>query len=196
MLSEMLVLNCNQCNKEFSYKKKDFNRREFPYTCTYCIRHYVNRPNPNTKHLLTRYRHGGSLDGKKTKLFRLWTTIRERIYNKNSRAYKYYGGKGLTLDPRWESYLTFKNDVEVRGYKEGCSIIRKDKALGYSPDNIRVIEGKVTGSMYAYKGNHFTINQLLTFSSNGISREGLCKRLDKGMQVELALSKPLMRRSK
>lgn len=187
--------NCNFCLQVFSYKLKDHRRRKYKYCCTTCVRRYMNRINPATKHLLTTYKHGGSLNGKKTKVFRIWTTIKERIYNKNSRCYKYYGGKGLTLDPSWNDFKNFKSYIESLGYKEGCSIIRKDKSKGYWPDNIKIIEGKVTGSMYEYKGNHFTINQLLKFSSNNISREGLCKRLDKGMEVELALTKPLLRRN-
>lgn len=187
---------CNCCGKPFSYRKAYYNRREFPYTCTPCVRGYCNRPNPNEKHLMTRYKHGHSLEGKKTKVFRLYSTMHERCYNKNTKSYKYYGGKGLTVCPRWHDFTTFYNDIKKMGYEEGDTLLRKDKKGRYEPSNIVVHKGKVTGSLHYYCGEYLTLNQLFEKATNGISRIGLKKRLKVNPSAEKAIHTPLKRKPK
>jgi hypothetical protein len=189
--AELLIQNCNNCGKEFSYKKKDYYRREYPHTCTYCIQHYLNRPNPAEKHSCTRYKHGHTFSGKKTKIYRLWATIRERCNNPNSRVYKFYGAKGIKVCERWNDFKQFKVDVEIRGYKEGYSIIRIDKTKDYNPDNIRIFHGKGTAKVHFYKGMHLTLSILHRYATNGIKLRGLQKRLILGYTIEEALHLPL-----
>jgi hypothetical protein len=55
----------------------------------------------------------------------------EKEYNK----YKYYGGKGITVCGRWDSFDNFLEDM---GYKpDGLTLDRKDNSKGYYKDNCK-----------------------------------------------------------
>ena len=52
--------------------------------------------------------------------YNIWYKMLERCYGKGSRAYSSYGGKGVTVDPKWFSFEAFVKDVPiVDGYDEG-----------------------------------------------------------------------------
>jgi hypothetical protein len=57
-----------------------------------------------------------------------------RCYNKNVRAYKDYGGRGITVCHRWHKFENFLADMGRRP-GPGYSIERKKNELGYSKDN-------------------------------------------------------------
>ena len=45
-----------------------------------------------------------------TRLYSIWTDIKQRCYNKNSNPYKNYGGRGITMCKDWkEDFTSFKN---------------------------------------------------------------------------------------
>lgn len=76
-----------------------------------------------------RYRHGTPPE------HAIWSGIKTRCYNKNRKAYKDYGGRGITVCERWlHSFENFYADMGPRPGK-GWSVDRKDNAKGYSPDN-------------------------------------------------------------
>jgi hypothetical protein len=152
---------------------------------------YICRPNPNEKHKLTTYKHGHANNGKKTKIYRLWCSINERCNNSKCASYPFYGAKGVKVCDRWKDFTTFKKDVEVRGYKEGYSILRIRKDKDYEPKNIKISPSKGTAKLHSYKGNHLTLAQLLKLATNGIQLRGLQKRLITGKTVEYALHHPV-----
>ena len=47
------------------------------------------------------YKHGG----KGTKLYSVWQSMKQRIFNPNSKDYKYYGGRGITICLEWTDKL-------------------------------------------------------------------------------------------
>jgi hypothetical protein len=69
-------------------------------------------------------------------LYRAWTSLRERCNNPRCRAYKKYGGRGITVCPRWENFELFAVDVGSRPGPE-YSIDRIDNDQGYFPENVR-----------------------------------------------------------
>ena len=72
---------------------------------------------------------------KNRKLNDCWTNMKQRCGNPNNIDYKLYGGRGITYDPRWESFQAFKNDM---GYiPEGKTLDRVDNNKGYSKENCR-----------------------------------------------------------
>lgn len=82
------------------------------------------------------YRHGLT----NHKLYKMWGDIKTRCYNQKSRAYKYYGGKGITMCDEWKNdFVKFYEWALDNGYEEGLSIERRDNSKNYCPDNCTFI---------------------------------------------------------
>ena len=75
------------------------------------------------------YKDGRTRDNR----YRLWQNMRSRCYNPNFPAYKYYGGRGITICDRWLDFAAFCADMGPR--PEGLTIERMDNSQGYTPDN-------------------------------------------------------------
>lgn len=69
-------------------------------------------------------------------LYRTWSTMKARCYNKNSTKYYLYGGRGITVCERWRT--SFENFLEDMGYRpEGFTLDRIDPNGDYTPNNCR-----------------------------------------------------------
>lgn len=73
--------------------------------------------------------HGKSETG----TYRSWHNMLQRCNNPNNTHWKNYGGRGLTVDPRWHSFDAFLADMGDR--PDGATIERVDNEKGYGPDN-------------------------------------------------------------
>lgn len=73
-------------------------------------------------------KHGAYANGKPTKLYRVWLTMRSRYR---------YGGRGIKVCERWDDFENFKNDMgEPPG--PGYSLDRHPNGDGnYEPGNVR-----------------------------------------------------------
>lgn len=67
--------------------------------------------------------------------YRSWQAMRTRCNNPNRKAYKDYGGRGITVCERWDSYKNFVEDMGER--PEGKTLDRMDNDGNYEPDNCR-----------------------------------------------------------
>lgn len=68
--------------------------------------------------------------------FRAWTGCKTRCYNKNSKNYAEYGGRGIEVCSRWlDSYDNFLTDMGR--CPQGCSLDRIDVNGNYEPGNCR-----------------------------------------------------------
>ncbi len=88
-------------------------------------------------------KHGG----RGTKLFNVWSGMRQRCLNKDHKHYHLYGGRGVTICQEWSTFQGFRDWALSSGYQEGLALDRKKPPpLGYSPDNCqwltRVENGK------------------------------------------------------
>ena len=77
--------------------------------------------------------HGHNQRGKRSKTYNSWTALRARCENPNNARYKDYGGRGITVDPRWRSFAAFLADMGTR--PKGTTLDRKDNNGPYCKDN-------------------------------------------------------------
>ena len=74
----------------------------------------------------------------KTRLYKIYSNMKDRCYNKNSNAYKDYGRRGITICKEWlYSFENFYKWSLTHGYKDELTIDRINNNKGYSSDNCR-----------------------------------------------------------
>lgn len=73
-------------------------------------------------------------DMSNTRMFRIWVGIRKRCTNPNSKSYEDYGGRGITICERWDSYENFYEDMK-QGYDSNLTLEREDVNGNYEPSN-------------------------------------------------------------
>lgn len=75
---------------------------------------------------------------KQTRLYKIWTEMKGRCYNKNVPAYKNYGGRGIIVCEEWlHDFEAFYNWSISNGYKDELSIDRINVNGNYEPSNCR-----------------------------------------------------------
>ena len=79
-------------------------------------------------------KHGHSTKNR-TPTYVSWLKMRERCRSKTCNRVNSYYNKGITYDPRWESFALFLEDMGER--LDGTSLDRFDNNKGYSKDNCR-----------------------------------------------------------
>jgi len=86
------------------------------------LKNFVNRV---TKHGLAN----------KHRLYSIWKGMRQRCGNPNHTDYQYYGGRGITVDARWNDFGVFYEWAMTNGYNDRLTIERLDVHKGYAPEN-------------------------------------------------------------
>ena len=72
-----------------------------------------------------------------TRLYIIWSTLKGRVLNPKNKAYKNYGGRGITLCDEWLDVQNFYDWAISNDYSEGLSIDRIDNDGNYKPNNCR-----------------------------------------------------------
>ena len=83
-----------------------------------------------------RFKHGMA----HTKIYQVWATIKERCLNPNCSNYKYYGSRGISIEPAWVNdfiaFYEYVSTIEHFGEKNR-SLDRIDNNEGYCIGNLR-----------------------------------------------------------
>lgn len=75
-----------------------------------------------------------------TRLYRIWSQMKQRCYNKKDDAYQYYGGKGVCVCDEWrEDFQKFEQWANNNGYSDDLTIDRINSNKNYEPSNCRWI---------------------------------------------------------
>lgn len=108
-----------------------------------------------------------SRNGKrKTRLYRIWTTMKARCEKKTKDNYKFYGGRGITVCEEWQDFECFEKWAVANGYQDNLSLDRKNPNQNYMPSNCRWItiqeqqNNRRDNVILTYKGKTYTKAQL------------------------------------
>lgn len=139
--------------------------------------------------------HGGS----RSKLYSLWKAMRQRCSNPNDSAFQNYGGRGIKVCERWESFPRFAADMGER--PSGTTLERIDNDGPYAPQNCR------WATWFEQHDNKRDTRRVTAFGRSqslaawarefGIKERTLYNRINRsGCSIETALSLPLRRGKK
>lgn len=140
--------------------------------------------------------HGEGRHGHCTTEYRIWTGIKARCFNPNDKAYKWYGGRGITMCDRWnKSFEDFLKDIGRRP-SALYSLDRYPNNDGnYEPGNVRwatdgeQIRNSRVAHNICFNGQTKCIAEWA--SSVNISHGALYQRISSGWNIEKALNTPL-----
>ena len=127
-----------------------------------------------------------------------WCGMKARCYNKSQKAYKNYGGRGITVCERWRNnFKDFLDDVSELPHfgEEGYSLERINNDGNYEPSNCKwaTIEdqanNKRSNHMITYNGKTQSVKKWA--DEVGVNYGTLKSRINRGWAIEKALTEPV-----
>ena len=141
-------------------------------------------------------KHGWSY----TRLYRIWRGMKERCLNKNSKSYRNYGARGISVYPEWIEFEPFRDWAINNGYMDNLTIERIDVDGNYCPDNCKWAtysdqeNNKRNTVRIEYNGETHSISEWSEIVGIGI--ETIRHRINSGWSIEEALTKPAQKRTR
>lgn len=126
------------------------------------------------------FRHGKA----KTKIYNIWSGIKQRTTNEKYSEYHLYGARGILMFKEWEdsfpAFLAYFGDPPF----DGASLDRIDNNEGYFPGNVRWATQKEQCNNKRNNAtltvNGLTKTQAQWAESSGISRSTIAMRIKAG----------------
>lgn len=111
------------------------------------------------------YKHGLT----NSTLFTTWASMRQRCNNPHAADYPRYGGRGIKIDPRWNNFINFHNDM-LPLWKEGLTLDRIDVNGNYTKANCRFADRVV-------QANNRRNTKLFEFAGKSLTLTGWAREL-------------------
>ena len=140
-----------------------------------------------------RRRHG---EARKTAEYLAWQNMRARCNRPTHPSYKDYGGRGIAVCKRWDSYANFLADMGRRP-GPGYSIERIDNDGPYSPENCRWAtpdeqrRNQRTTRLVTFGGKTQCVTDWS--AETGLKVDTIIGRLQRGWPLERVLTEPPQR---
>ncbi|MEQ2424387.1 hypothetical protein [Enterocloster hominis (ex Hitch et al. 2024)] len=121
-----------------------------------------------------------------TKLYRLWSHMKERCDSPKFKSYKDYGGRGITYCEEWKEFKAFMEWALQNGYQEEMTLDRINVNGNYEPSNCRFISNleqqrnKRNSRLVTINGDTKAVSEWAEIS--GLDRHTILYRLNNGMQ--------------
>jgi hypothetical protein len=107
-----------------------------------------------------------------SKLFNVYSHMKQRCYNSRSKDYKHWGGRGIIVCDEWKNdFMNFYNWAINNGYQENLTIDRINNDGNYEPCNCRWATKKEQNSN---KRN----NLIFKFNDKNLSLMQICEELN------------------
>jgi hypothetical protein len=71
-----------------------------------------------------------------TRFYKIWSNMKTRCYNENIKEYYRYGGRGITVCDKWQTFGGFFDDM-FESYDECLSLDRIDNDGNYCKSNCK-----------------------------------------------------------
>lgn len=133
--------------------------------------------------------HGHTKGGKQSPTFVVWHSMLGRCRNPKHLSYENYGGRGIKVCERWESFASFLEDMGDR--PKGMTLDRLDNNGDYCPQNCRWISMKENSNnrrnnrLLTLHGKTHTVAQWAALT--GLPEGTIRARLHRGASDEDAL---------
>ena len=154
----------------------------------------------NTKSCGCKRRNNFRTHGKSnTRLYEIWTDMKQRCLNPNQKTYKYYGGRGITICEEWlDDFMNFYDWAMENGYQDKLTIDRIDVNGKYEPNNCRWVTMET--QLRNTRRNHFieingerhTIAEWARIYE--INPQTINSRIRKGLSEQNAILLPVKRK--
>jgi hypothetical protein len=121
----------------------------------------------------------------------IWRMMLRRCQDPEDLAYPGYGGRGIAVCKRWQTFENFYADMGPRPSVQ-MTLERKDNNGPYSPQNCEWLDriaqanNRRSNRVLTFRGKTQTIQQWAR--ETGIKRSTIWMRLAKGWPIELALT--------
>lgn len=139
--------------------------------------------------------HGSSSKSSPDPTYTSWTSMKTRCGNPQHKSYCRYGGRGISVCERWNSFDNFLADMGSRPL--GTTLDRIDTDGHYEPGNCRWATRKqqMDNQRKTVFVECFGLRLTLADWSlrTGVSKESLRRRLLRGVAPEVALASPPVR---
>lgn len=131
-------------------------------------------------------RHGMT----KTPIYAIWHSMMQRCYDSNSPAFSRYGGRGINVCDKWQTFEGFYEDMGNK--PKGLSLERKNVNGDYSPENVVWANAKTQANnrrnniVLEHNGKKQTMQQWC--DELGLKIGTIWARLNRGWNVDRALT--------